>query len=71
MHDMMTLTYLYAAGIEPRPWLRPPPARRRRHRARTRAALGWLLLVVGGVLQRGGSRLSGAAVTMAATAKAT
>jgi hypothetical protein len=63
MHDMINLTYLYAAGIEPRRELWP--RRRRRGRRPTRAALGWLLLATGKMLERAGTRLSGAYPTLA------
>jgi hypothetical protein len=63
MHDMITLTYLYAAGIEPRPWLHPP--QRGRRRRPTRAALGRLLLATGRILERAGARLSSANPAMA------
>jgi hypothetical protein len=57
MYSALALTYLFAAGIEPRPRsLMLPPGRRRRHR--TRATLVWLLLVAGDGLQRAGHRLS-------------
>jgi hypothetical protein len=65
MHEVVTLAYLFAAGVEPEPPQRPSSPRRRRHRSRTRAALGWLLLATGGVLQRAGARLSGTAPAVA------
>jgi hypothetical protein len=57
MYEMINLTFLYAGGIEPRPWLRPPQPHRRGGRP-ARAALGRLLFVTGGVLRRTGARLS-------------
>jgi hypothetical protein len=50
MHDPIVLTCLVAARIEQRRWLRPlpPPPRRRR----ARAALGSLLVAIGGALRR-------------------
>lgn len=58
MHHVMALTYLYAAGIEPRPWLTPPPPRRPRRR-RTQVLFGRLLVGAGAGLQRVGRWLSG------------
>ena len=62
MHDMITLTYLYAAGIEPR-----VTPRRRRGRRPTRAALGWLLLATSKILERAGTRLASVNPAMAPT----
>jgi hypothetical protein len=53
MHHAIIRTWLYAAGIEPNPWTRPPTAPRRR----TRTTLARLLLAAGGFLLRAGGRL--------------
>lgn len=66
MYDMITLTYLYAAGIEPRPWLCPPQRGRRRRRP-ARAALGRLLLATSKILERAGAGLSSANPAVAPT----
>jgi len=60
MHDLMSLTYLYPAGIEPHGWHWPPPAPRRRRR-RARAVCARLLLAAGGALLRAGTRLAATA----------
>jgi hypothetical protein len=52
MHEPIVLTCLVAARIEPRPWLRPLPPPPRRRRRRARAALGSLLVAIGGILRR-------------------
>ena len=64
MPDMITLAYLYAAGIEPRPGLRPRHQSRRGRRP-IREAFGRLLLATGRILERAGARLSSANPEMA------
>jgi hypothetical protein len=49
---VIALTCLVAARIEPQSWLRPLPPPLRRRRRRGRAALGSLLIAVGGALRR-------------------
>jgi hypothetical protein len=48
MHHAIIRTWLYAAGIEPNPWTRPPSAPRRR----TRATLARLLRAGGRLIGR-------------------